>query len=132
MFNASYLTTPEQIQEELAEMQAFLEMEFSNENPVTCIDRMEKLSQYMSRSGKLKSDAEYHYFQVYNSSIMKTLKEVAETYMSASTINAYIKSACRDYNYILTWADRTNRSCVHQIDKLRTVISYQKSERQYQ
>jgi hypothetical protein len=132
MFNASFITAPEKIEEELASMQGFLELEYAGDDMDLCKQRMRDLSTYMARSGKLKADAEYHYGKVYNGAVMNALKELAESKMSTSTINEYIKSMCRDYKQLITWADRVNRSCTHQIDSLRTILSYAKSERNYQ
>lgn len=131
MFNSSYLTAPEKIEEELADMQQFLETPFASDNPAACMERIEKLVVIMSRSGKLKADSEHHYSSTYNSSVMKALEQMAKSQMGISTVNKYIESFCKDYKQLITWADRTNRASVHQIDSLRTLISYAKQERQY-
>lgn len=132
MFNASYITKADLIESELAEIQTFLEESYPADNPTVCKERLTTLSQHMSRSGKLKADAEYHYSTMYNGSVMSALKQLAEASMSTSTINEYIKSMCRDYKQLVTWADRINRSCVHQSDSIRTIISFAKQERFYQ
>jgi hypothetical protein len=83
----------------------------------------------MARSGKLKSDADYHYNNVMSSSIIEALKTASN--LTPSTLNKYVDSLCKDYKHISTWADRINRSVTHQIDATRTLISYAKSERSF-
>lgn len=128
MFQSAYLTRAEKIEEELADIQQFLESEYMSDNPTACKERLTILSQHMARSGKLKADAEHHYSTMYNGAVMSALKQLAEATMSTSTINEYIKSMCRDYKQLVVWSDRTNRACVHQIDVLRTIVSFSKQE----
>jgi hypothetical protein len=132
MFNASFITAPEKIEQELAEIQGFLELEFAGDDMSQCKQRMQDLSVYMARSGKLKADAEHHYHKVLNGAVVNALKDVAALNMGTSTLNKYIESMCRDYKQLEVWADRVNRSATHQIDALRTLLSYAKSERNYQ
>jgi len=131
MFQSAFITPVEQIQKELNEVQEFLELEYRGDDMQVVRQRLEDLNQWMARTGKLKADAEWHYFQNYNSSIMACIKDVAKLSMGTSTLNKYLESCCKDYKVLITWSDRTNRSCVHQIDSLRTLISYSKSERNY-
>lgn len=132
MFKPSFTTTPEAIEAELAEMQSFIELSFAGDTPEALKERLGTLSQHMARSGKLKADAEWHYSNLYQSSLMSAIKEMAEAQMSTSTVNKYLESICKDYKQIVTWADRVNRSCVHQSDAIRTLISFAKQERFYQ
>jgi mannitol-specific phosphotransferase system IIBC component len=69
---------------------------------------------------------------MYNGSVMGAIKLLAENNMSTSTINEYIRNLCKDYKVLVTMADRVNRSCVHQSDSIRTIISFAKQERFYQ
>lgn len=125
MFKASFITPLEKIQEELAEMQSFLEQPVT-ESATDLTTRLEVLMQHMARSGKLKSDAEYHYNGVMSSSIIDALKTAVN--LTPSTLNKYVDSLCKDYKQMVVWSDRVNRSCTHQIDATRTLISYAKSE----
>ena len=125
MFKAAFITPLENIQEELAEMQSFLEQPTS-ETPTALTVRLEKLMELMARSGKLKSDADYHYNGVMSSSIVEAIKTASN--LTPSTLNKYVDSLCKDYKYLQGWADRTNRSCTHQIEATRSLLSYAKSE----
>ena len=110
-------------------MQMFLEAGYSADVPGQVQSRFDSLAAYMARSGKLKADAEWHYNQLLESSIMDALKKGYEEKLSASTINKFVEAAARNYKYILTWADRVNRSCTHQLEGLRSVISTLRAER---
>lgn len=131
MYESKTISSPEAIEAELCEMQAFLESEYTADNTAALSSRLILLTQHMSRSGKLKADAEHHYHKVYTGSVMSSLKSLAESSMSVSMVNEYVKSMCGSYKHLITWADRVNRSCTHQIDSIRTLISFAKSEINY-
>jgi Zn-dependent M16 (insulinase) family peptidase len=61
-----------------------------------------------------------------NSEIIKALKD--QDKMTASTLNNYIKSMAKDYQYLVDWIDRINATCTHQIDLMRSLISKHKEE----
>jgi hypothetical protein len=60
---------------------------------------------------------------------MESLKRGYEKNLSASTINKFVEAAARNYKFLLTWADRTNRAATHQLEALRSVISTLRAER---
>lgn len=126
MFTSSFITPITQIESELADIQSYLELPSPSDNPAELTERLSTLMQHMARSGKLKSDAEYHYNTVLSSSIIDAIKTTSK--LSPSTLNKYVDSLCKDYKQIASWADRINRSATHQIDATRTLISYAKSE----
>lgn len=129
MYTPHNLTDPTAIHKELETIQSFLEANYTSDNPAAVQQRFEDLAIYMARSGKIKSDAEYHYNSLVESSIMEALKKGYEEKLSASTINKFVESAARSYKFLLTWADRTNRSCTHQLEAMRTIISSLRAER---
>lgn len=128
MFVASNITPTEQIFKELTEIQSFLDARYSSDIPAACSERLDELQSHMARSGKLFADAEWHYQTLLNGEIMKQIKDVANEKMSTSTLNEYIKSMCKEYKYLYTWAERVNRACTHQSNQMTTVISYHKSQ----
>lgn len=129
MYTPSNLTNPDSIHKELEEIQLFLESSYAADVPAQVQARFDSLAVYMARSGKLKSDAEYHYNELVESSIMSALKKGYEEKLSPSTINKFVEAAARSYKFLLTWSDRVNRSCTHQLDSLRTIMSNIRSER---
>ena len=129
MFTPSNITPPDAIQKELEEIQAFLEASYSADLPHEVQGRFDMLAGYMARSGKLKADAEYHHYSLVNSSIMDLLKQGYEDKLSPSALNKLIDSTAKNYKYLLTLSDRVNRSCTHQLDAMRSVISSLRAER---
>lgn len=129
MYTPSNLTNPDLIHKELEEIQAFLESQYAADLSDQVQARFDSLGAYMARSGKIKADAEWHYNQLLESSIMDCLKKGYEEKLSASTINKFVEAAARNYKFLLTWADRVNRTCTHQLEGLRSVMSTLRSER---
>lgn len=122
---------PDDLNRFIQEIQSFLEAEFNADNPAACVDRAEQLAGYMALTGKMLADARYHYNQLLGSTILQALKLQSANEMSASTLNNYIKSMCRDYQYLCDVCDRLNSTTTHQLDLLRTLISKHKQELQY-
>jgi hypothetical protein len=129
MYQPTNITSPELIHKELEEIQAFLEAQYAADNGNEVQMRFDSLAAYMARSGKIKADAEWHYNSLVESSIMETLKKGYEEKLSASTINKFVEAAARNYKFLFTWADRINRSCTHQHEGMRSVMSTLRSER---
>lgn len=129
MYQPSNITPVDQIQKELEEMQSFLEAHYSADNINQVQDRFENIGVYMARSGKLKADAEHHYNSLVESSIMEALKRGYENILPTTTLNKFVEAEARNYKFLLTFSDRVNRSCTHQYEGLRTVISMIKAEK---
>jgi len=129
MFTPSNISSPEQIHKELDEIQIFLESEYAADLGEQVQKRFDSLCAYMARSGKIKADAEWHYNALVESSIMEALKRGYEGRLSPSTINKFVEAAARNYKFLVTWADRANRACTHQLEGIRSVMSTLRSER---
>ncbi|HRH83616.1 MAG TPA: hypothetical protein PK210_05200 [Bacteroidia bacterium] len=108
----------------LQEIQNVLEAEYDGDEGNVLMDRLTKISTYMAESGKLKADAEYHYNSKLSSEIMRAFKDLIPEYTSATVQNAWVKSLAKDELQLLTLAERVNRSATHQIDCMRTQLSY--------
>lgn len=128
MFQVKKLMQPEELDARISEIQAFLEANFDADNPSSCVQRAEETLVYLSITGKMLADAKYHYNQLVGSAILAALKEQASDRMTASTLNNYVKSLARDYQYLCDRVERLNASCTHSIDLLRTLISKHKEE----
>jgi hypothetical protein len=46
--------------------------------------------------------------------------------LSASVQNALLDSVCEQEAFLAEWLDRVNKSCTHQIEGLRSLLSYEK------
>ena len=119
------ITKIEDIKFELEAIQQFLEISISEDmNEVE--QRGNELTVYMARSGKLLADAKYHRDEKLNSAIVEELKKILQ--LALSTANKYIDALTKEENYLVSWSERVNRTCTHQIDWCRTLISKAKEE----
>ena len=117
----------EQLNEKAVKMTAFLEKKCGND-PELIMERMENLNVMLIQSGECLADAKYHQDQVIHSTITKALTEAYQDRLSATLIKDFVRATAKDYNYLVTMFDRINSACVHQIDSLRSVLSYIKAQ----
>jgi len=109
-------------------MQFYIEVTVGD-SPDEWTNRGSTLCEYMSRSGKCLADAKYHLAQKKKSFIIDELSELLQLFnYSATTQKELISNACGDLERLVTWFDRINRGCTHQIDWIRTLISKEKEE----
>ncbi|MDR2775763.1 MAG: hypothetical protein LBC19_13690 [Tannerella sp.] len=122
------ITTPEEIRRELEGIDAFLNIECS-EQIEEVVTRGNTLAVYIARSGKLLADAKYHLNARMKSEVFETLRTTAkQAGATAKAINAIVDSLCREEQYLSDWCDRVNRSATHQLDWCRTLVSKAKAE----
>lgn len=109
--------------DECQEIQAYLEQKASEE-PNELTDRISNICIYMARSGNMLAEAKYiqdmYRQDIFNKHETKILE------MSATVANKFIESQLAEVNMLVNWIDRINRSCTHQADSLRTIMSYVK------
>ena len=117
----------EQLHDKAERMQKFLETKAGTE-PNDLIDRAENLSVLIAQSGQCLADAKYLQDMVINGAIMEALQKSYEERLSPSTINKCVNTAAKDLNYLVNWIDRINATATHQLDAIRTLISYRKAE----
>ena len=117
----------EEIVKELKIIQSEIEIELS-EDIQQAIDRGNYCSAQLARTGKLLADAKLIRDRKLSSEVVTSLKKVVA--LPASTANKYVDALCFDENYLVNWCERVNRSCTHQLDWCRTLISKAKAEMQ--
>ena len=117
----------EQLKEKAEKMQTWLELKPGSE-PNDLIDRAENLSVLIAQSGQCLADAKYLQDVVVNGAIMEALQKAYEERLSPSTINKFVTTAAKEFNYLVNWLDRINSTAVHQLDGVRTIISFRKAE----
>lgn len=122
------LITPfNQIKKELQEIQNFLEITMSEDvNEAIC--RGNDLAVYMARAGKLLADAKYYRENKLKSEFIAQINEI--TSLAPSVAAKFVDSMVSDETLIMTWSERINRSCTHQLEWCRSVISKAKAEMQ--
>jgi hypothetical protein len=116
------------LKEEAAEIQSFLEIIMSDD-PNEADERGKQLQVYMARTGKMLADARQIYLEKKKGDIMNILRETARNSKATGTaINELVKSVCADEESLVTWIDRLNRSCTHQLDFCRTLMANYRAE----
>lgn len=117
----------EELKEAAEKMQAYLELKPGSE-PNELIERAENLSVLMAKSGQCLADAKYIQDMVVNGAIMEALQKAYEEKLSPSTINKFVTTAAKEQNYLVNLFDRINATATHQLDSIRSILSYRKAE----
>ena len=102
----------EELKKEAKDIQDYLEITCSD-NPEEMVERIKDLSVYMARSGEMLAKAKYLYNQRTTAEITKTIIAIA-------------KAIAQEEQYLVDWLERINRCCTHQIEALRSLLSYEK------
>lgn len=92
------------------------------------IKRLDLLNIAMAQSGEYRTAAEYKIECVIDNQISEKINEIVDGYMSPSTINIWIKSKAKDWTRLKNAFDRINAASVHQIDAIRTILSWEKAK----
>lgn len=118
---------------EAQKIQEYLDITVSSD-PAELVDRIATLMTYMARSGELYAQAKRILRAKKTSEISKTIINIAkEQCLSASVQNALLDSICEEESFMVDWLDKCmHRSCTHQIDGLRSLLSYEKEQMRFQ
>jgi hypothetical protein len=113
---------------EIEEIQSYLEITCSD-NPEEITQRIRELSAYLARTAFLLRDAKYALRRKKASEIGEIVVRIAkEQYLSAKAQNALVDSIAAEEHRLVDWLDRLNATCTHQIDALRSLLSYEKEQ----
>ena len=119
--------TYEALNDKAIKMQSFLEQKASDQEE-GLIDRLELLQVLLAQSGNYLAEAKYLLDIRKNDSITQSLKEALAGDWSTTIIHKKIDALCREENFLVNRFDRINSSAVHQIDALRSILSYRKAQ----
>jgi len=119
--------TSDELKIKADKMQSFLEQKPSDQEE-GIIDRLELLQILMAQSGDCLANAKYLLDMRKNDSITQSLKEALAGDWSTTIIHKKIDALCREENFLVNRFDRINSSAVHQIDALRSILSYRKAQ----
>ena len=112
--------------EEAQEMQAYLET-IPNDNTADLSERIKILAVYQARSGYMLAEAKKTLSEKKKTEIVQTIFEIAKTqYLSNKAQNALVDSIATDEQFMVDWLDRINASCKHQLDAVRSLLSFEK------
>lgn len=98
--------------------------------PNDLIERASLLSILIAQSGQCLADAKYIQDDIVNGAIMEAIQKFYSEKLSPSTVNKFVTTAAKESNYLVNWLDRINATATHQLDSIRTLISYRKAEMQ--
>ena len=112
--------------EEATEMQAYLET-LPEDNPDALSERIKILAVYQARSGYMLSEAKKTLSEKKKTEIVNTIIAIAkENYLSSKAQNALVDSIATDEQFMVDWLDRINAACKHQLDAVRSLLSFEK------
>ena len=115
----------EQLQTRYENMTKFLEQPLNKEYDAL-ITRMEHLGILLARAGEYMTEAAYRIDEVVDIECKVNL-ELLDKY-SASTFNMMIKAKAKDWNKMKLGFERCCSTAVHQIDAIRTILSFEKAK----
>lgn len=116
------------IKEEVAQIQGYLNI-ICSDNPEEVQERIRVIMPYISRTGFLLAEAKKILRRKKASEISNTIIHIAkEQCLSAKVQNTLIDSIAEDESYLVDLIDRLNAACTHQVDGLRSLLSYSKEE----
>lgn len=106
----------------------FLKMEVHTDDIEVAVSRGHELAAYMANTGKALADARYWKDKAVKDSILYQMRDSKVMNLPASVLNELIKADSKDFNYLVTWFERLDRECTHQLDWMRTIVSKGKEE----
>lgn len=119
--------TSEELKIKADKMQSFLEQKASDQEE-GLIDRLDLLQVLLAQSGNYLAEAKYLLDVRKNDSITQSLKDALAGDWSTTIIHKKIDALCREENFLVNRFDRINSTAVHQIDALRSILSYRKAQ----
>ena len=115
------------IKTSLGKMQAYLESPVGQE-PAELLERIEFLMIMVAKSGQLLAEAKFQQDGLINAGLLQAMEDGLDKKLSPSLITKFVSSNAKDINYLVNWADRINASATHQLDAIRSIVSYKKAE----
>ena len=114
------------MEQEIKEISDYLNIACSN-NPQEIQERISTIMVYMMRTGEMLANAKKMLRKKKSYEIQNTIIRIAkENCLSAKIQNALLDSIAEDEAFLVDKLDRLNASCVHQLDALRTLLSFEK------
>lgn len=114
------------MEKEIQEINDYLNITCSN-NPIEIQERISVIMVYLNRSGEMLADAKKMLRKKKSEEIQNTILQIArENCLSAKVQNALLDSIAEKEAFLVDRLDRLNAACTHQLDALRTLLSYEK------
>lgn len=114
------------LQEEAQQIQDYLDITCS-ENPEEVLERIRAIMPFISRTEFMLAEAKKALRRKKASEISNTIINIAkEQCLSAKVQNTLIDSIAEDEAYLVDWLDRLNAAATHQVDALRSILSFER------
>lgn len=114
------------LQEEAQQIQDYLDITCS-ENPEEVLERIRAIMPYISRTAFMLAEAKKAFRRKKASEISNTIINIAkEQCLSAKVQNTLIDSIAEEEAYLVDWLDRLNAAATHQVDALRSILSFER------
>ncbi|QIK58781.1 hypothetical protein G7050_02560 [Dysgonomonas sp. HDW5A] len=114
------------LQQEAQQIQDYLDITCS-ENPEEVLERIRSIMPYISRTAFMLAEAKKALRRKKASEISNTIINIAkEQCLSAKVQNTLIDSIAEEEAYLVDWLDRLNAAATHQVDALRSILSYER------
>lgn len=114
--------------QETQQIQEYLDIECS-ENPEEVLERIRAIMPYISRTAFMLAEAKKALRRKKASEISNTIINIAkEQCLSAKVQNTLIDSIAEEEAYLVDWLDRLNAAATHQVDALRSILSYEREQ----
>ena len=109
---------------EIKEMQEFLEIEVSEDANEIC-ERLRTINVYMARSSRMLAEAKAHRRKAERD----TFAGLPDFHtMPANTLKKYLEVCAYEWYEIEDALDSLYKTCVHQMDGLRSLLSFTKED----
>ena len=116
------------LQQEAQQIQDYLDIECS-ENPEEVLERIRAIMPYISRTAFMLAEAKKALRRKKASEISNTIIDIAkEQCLSAKVQNTLIDSIAEEEAYLVDWLERLNAAATHQVDALRSILSYEREQ----
>lgn len=114
------------LQQEAQKIQDYLDITCS-ENPEEVLERIRAIMPYISRTAFMLAEAKKALRRKKATEISNTIINIAkEQCLSAKVQNTLIDSIAEEEAYLVDWLDRLNAAATHQVDALRSILSYER------
>lgn len=116
------------LQQEAQQIQDYLDITCS-ENPEEVLERIRVIMPYISRTAFMLAEAKKALRRKKASEISNTIINIAkEQCLSAKVQNTLIDSIAEEEAYLVDWLERLNAAATHQVDALRSILSYEREQ----
>lgn len=115
--------TLEQINNEITEIAEFCSCYYNKDNGHEISERLTNLNVYLSRSSILQVEAQ----EIFDKALASETEKLLGQELSATVGTSLIKGRISTEAKLLRLCERMNKTITHQIDALRSQLSYLKS-----